>query len=744
MNDMEPKSAMIAGRALHVVPPEFTARAAEAMDDEGGGFSLHLSDVRAMAMRQRYLIGAVILLALVVGLIATLLITPIYQATASIQIDQETSKIIDGQDVAPTSSLMDSARTLQTQVDILNSRTLAMKVATKLRLFASDDFLVSMRVRPAGADASREEREKARQEKVLYALQKNLDVTLPLSSRIALIKFSSPDPELAARIANAYAETYITGNIERRFEATAYARDFLEQELGRAKQRLEDSERYAIDYARNTQLIDASDGSSGDEKTSGGSRSLTTASLVKLNEDLSAARTLRIQTEQRWRQAEITSVMSLPEVLESSVIQSLQSERVKQQAAYQELRQRYQPDHPQAQQLAANIASIDRQIARLAGEVRTSIRERYQVALRQEESMAAGVEGLKSDTLTEQQRRVRFDILKRESDTNHTLYNGLLQRYKEVSAAAGITSNNVSIVDKAQAPAKPVSPKPLLNMAIAGFGGLALAIFLAFGRETFDDSVRSPDDVQRKLQMPLLGTTPVVKNDMTPREMLADPRSALSEAYYSIRVALEFSTAHGVPASVLVTSSKPSEGKSTTASALAEDFARIGRKTLLVDGDLRLPSLHRYLNVQNNAGFVSVMTGQVPLEKAVQRLEGTNLDFLSCGPIPPNPAQLLSGNAVRDFVNEHSASYDLIVIDGPPIMGLADAPQLARATAGVVIVVEAGRAHRGQAKTAIKRLREARANILGVVLTKFDTKRVGYGDDYGYSYSYNYGNKKKA
>jgi capsular exopolysaccharide synthesis family protein len=742
---MEPKSVMSAGRALHVVAPEFTARPAEAMDDEGGGFSLHLSDVRAMAMRQRYLIGAVILLALVVGLIVTLLITPIYQATASIQIDQETSKIIEGQDVAPTSSLMDSARTLQTQVDILKSRTLATKVANKLRLASSDDFLVTMRVRPAGADLSREERAKVREDKVVSTLQKNLDVTLPLSSRIAQIKFSSPDPELAARIANAYAETYITGNIERRFEATTYARDFLEQELGRAKQRLEESERYAIDYARNTQLIDASDGGGGgdSEKGGGGSRSLTTASLVKLNDDLAGARTLRIQSEQRWLQAERTPVMSLPEVLESSSIQSLQSERVKQQAAYQELRQRYQPDHPQAQQLAANIASIDRQVARLASDVRNSIRERYQVALRQEESMASAVEGLKSDTLAEQQRRVRLDILKREADTNHTLYNGLLQRYKEVSAAAGITSNNVSIVDRAEAPATPVAPKPLLNMAIAGFGGLALAIFLAFARETFDDSLRSPDDVQRKLQMTLLGTTPVVKSDMTPREMLADPRSALSEAYYSIRVALEFSTAHGVPASVLVTSSKPSEGKSTTASALAEDFARIGRKTLLVDGDLRLPSLHRYLNVQNNAGFVSVMTGQVPLEKAVQRLEGTNLDFLSCGPIPPNPAQLLSGNAVRDFVNEHSASYDLIVIDGPPIMGLADAPQLARATAGVVVVVEAGRAHRGQAKTAIKRLREARANILGVVLTKFDTKRVGYGDDYGYSYSYNYGKKKQ-
>jgi capsular exopolysaccharide synthesis family protein len=743
MNDMEPKSVMSAGRALHVVAPEFTARPAEAMDDEGGGFSLHLSDVRAMAMRQRYLIGAVILLALVVGLIVTLLITPIYQATTSIQIDQATSKIIEGQDVAPTSSLMDSARTLQTQVDILKSRTLATKVANKLRLASSDDFLVGMQLRPAGADLSREEREKLRHDKVVSTLQENLDVALPLSSRIAQIKFSSPDPELAARIANAYAETYITGNIESRFEATAYAREFLEQELGRAKQRLEESERYAIDYARNTQLIDASDGGGGGDSEGGGSRSLTTASLVKLNDDLAAARTLRIQSEQRWLQAEKTPVMSLPEVLENSSVQSLQSERVKQQAAYQELRQRYQPDHPQAQQLAANIASIDKQAVRIAGDVRNSIRERYQVALRQEESMAAGVERLKSEALAEQQRRVRLDILKREADTNHTLYNGLLQRYKEVSAAAGITSNNVSIVDKAEVPATPIAPKPLLNMAIAGFGGLALAIFLAFGRETFDDSLRSPDDVQRKLQMTLLGTTPVVKSDMTPREMLADPRSALSEAYYSIRVALEFSTAHGVPASIVVTSSKPSEGKSTTASALAEDFARIGRKTLLVDGDLRLPSLHRYLNVQNNAGFVSVMTGQVPLEKAIQRIEGTTLDFLSCGPIPPNPAQLLSGDAVRNFISEHSANYDLIVIDGPPIMGLADAPQLARATAGVVVVVEAGRAHRGQAKTAIKRLREARANILGVVLTKFDTKRVGYGDDYGYSYSYNYGKKQQ-
>jgi succinoglycan biosynthesis transport protein ExoP len=195
---------------------------------------------------------------------------------------------------------------------------------------------------------------------------------------------------------------------------------------------------------------------------------------------------------------------------------------------------------------------------------------------------------------------------------------------------------------------------------------------------------------------------------------------------------------------VLVTSSRPSEGKSTTSSALALDFARLGHRTLLVDGDLRVPSLHREMKKDNSVGFVNVLTRQVSLDQAIQQIEGTGLHFLSSGPIPPNPAQLLSGNAVAEFLEANARNYDIILIDGPPVMGLADAPLLSRVTQATVFVVEADRANRGQVKTAIRRLRDARAKLIGVVLAKYDSSKVGYGDYYGYDYSYGNDTKKAA
>ncbi|HEY0625150.1 MAG TPA: CpsD/CapB family tyrosine-protein kinase [Allosphingosinicella sp.] len=230
----------------------------------------------------------------------------------------------------------------------------------------------------------------------------------------------------------------------------------------------------------------------------------------------------------------------------------------------------------------------------------------------------------------------------------------------------------------------------------------------------------------------------MLKEGQTPAAALAEPRSTLTESYHALRTSLELSSPAGLPSSLLFTSSQPGEGKSTSSFATARDFARIGRKVLLVDADLRKPSMHKVLELQNEVGLSSLLAHQKKLGEVVQRQVAPNLDFIAAGPLPPNPAELLAAGPLDELLAELTAAYDLVVVDAPPVMGLSDSPLLASRVGGTVFVVEANRAHRGQAKIAIRRLLSTQARLLGAVLTKFDAQTIGYGygEDYGYGYRY--------
>jgi capsular exopolysaccharide synthesis family protein len=392
-------------------------------------------------------------------------------------------------------------------------------------------------------------------------------------------------------------------------------------------------------------------------------------------------------------------------------------------------------------QAEEQITSINREINNQAATIRKGIEINYLTLRKQEEALAANVGDLRLTALNEQGRRVQYNILKREVDTNRTLYDALLQRYKEVAAAAGIATNNLSVIDLAQVPVSPSSPNLIRNMLIALAAGIGLAAALVFGREQLDDVIRTPDDAQRKLGLPLLGVIPM-SDKADPKEELSDPQSAISEAYHSFRTALGFSTPQGAPRSLLFTSSRPGEGKSTSAIAMAQGFGRIGRRVLLIDGDLRKPSLHRQLDLSPRMGLVNLLTAQNSIADVVQHSAMENVDFVATGPLPPNPTELLTSDSLARTLSSALTSYDLVIIDGPPVMGLADAQLLARQVEGVTFVIETGRAHRGQAKAAVRRLLSAQAMIAGIVLTKFDAKRSGYGYGYGYSYGYSYGTDK--
>jgi capsular exopolysaccharide synthesis family protein len=433
-------------------------------------------------------------------------------------------------------------------------------------------------------------------------------------------------------------------------------------------------------------------------------------------------------------------VFKLPEVMSNDAIQLLLQKRAERRAEYQNQLRVFRPNYEPMQQLSADIAELDSQVNAAANNIRDTLRTQYEVSRRQEQALASDVGELKAETLDEQRRSIRYNILKREAETNRVLYDALLQRYKEVSLAGGLAVSNVTVIDQARSARKPVQPRPLLNMAAGGLLGLILALALVVARSRFDDTVRSPADLEGKLGLPLLGITPAMTKGREPLEVLAEARSDLSEAFASVRAALDLASARGAPKPLLVTSTRESEGKSTSAAALAVSFARIGRDVLLIDADLRRPSLHTMFGLPRTKGLSTLLASHDGLADAVQPTTWPNLSVVAAGPPPPSPSGLLAEPRLRGILQEAAAKYDVVIVDAPPVMGLADVPLLAAAAAGVVYVVEAARTHRGQLRVALARIRAVDGTVVGALLTKFDPKEAAvYGGDYASAYRYGYG-----
>jgi capsular exopolysaccharide synthesis family protein len=712
---------VLAGDAA-ILAPEFLT--------QDGSDSIDLLKIWSVVWRNRYVIGAILAVSLALGLISLFIASPTYRAIASVEIENQPDKVLGTEDYQQISNPQETDRLLQTQIDILHSRGLAERVAADMNLVADDHFLAAQHV---------DVRPDTRRQQTFDALQDGLGVSLPHNSRVVPVSFDSTDPVLAAKIANRYVDDLIAGNLQRHFDTSSYSKEFLQNQLELTKARLENSERALLDYARSVGIVDPSAGADEPLNPSGNApHSLTSAHLIDLNQSLATAQAARIQAEGRWREAQSTPVMNLPEVLSNPAIQQLTQKRAEQQAQYEQDLQHRKPDHPVVQQEAAALHELDSQIATLAASIRQSIFTQYRSAKQQEDELAGTVGQLKGATLAEQQLGIRYNILKREVDTNRELYEGLLQRYKEISAEAGITTNNISIIDRAEPPILPVSPRPFVNLTLALLFGIVASIGAVLALEKLHDGVRSPEEVEQRFGIPLLGHTPRLAGGELPTELLLDPTSQVSEAYQTVRTSVELSTEAGAPKTMLVTSSRPGEGKSTTALAMARDAALSGRTVLLIDADMRRPALHDMLNFPRDPGLSTFLTQQITAESIMHQTETAGLSFMPAGPKPPSPAELVSGGGMRALLNYLGDHFDQIIIDGPPVLGLADAPRLASVVDGTMIVIEANRSHRGAIDSALKRLTAARAHIIGAVLVKFDPKKADFGSAYAENY-YSYG-----
>jgi capsular exopolysaccharide synthesis family protein len=300
----------------------------------------------------------------------------------------------------------------------------------------------------------------------------------------------------------------------------------------------------------------------------------------------------------------------------------------------------------------------------------------------------------------------------------------------------------VSFVDKADTPRFPASPKISRNLLLGLLAGLMLGCVTAFGLDFLDETFKVPEDLEKETGFPVVGVVPLPKGGISLDEAMKDNRSPISEAYRSLRTSLQFSTPQGLPSSLLITSSSPSEGKSTTSIGIASTLGQMGLKVLLIDADLRKSSIHRRLHIPNERGLSNYLIGGIEAADTLQTTPLENVFVITSGPLPPNPAELLSGSRMADLVRAAGDAYDIVVVDGPPIIGLADAPLLAGATQGTLLLVSANSTRKRALRVAVRRMLVVRTNIIGVVLNKFDRREAGYGYGYGDYEYYGYGQKQ--
>ncbi len=708
-------------------------------------FNFDIRSFLYLVRRNAGLIATIIGVALVLGTVVTMLTTPRFVASAQLQIDQEADRVLENQNaVQPEVAIQDADRFLRTQVDVINSRTMSLRVARALGLIGSKAFFDAMGENLPKAEGPIAPA-RALEEATLELIRKHLTIDLPRESRVVKISFESPDPELAARIANTYSREYIASNLQRKYDSSDYAREFLSKQLANAKIRLENSERELNEYSRLAGIIRTGEGVVDEQGRTRPSESITNMSLIQLNQAALTARADRIAAEGKWRAVSNARTLTIPEVLANPAVQQLLQERASIQADLQQERTRYFDGYPAVQQLITQLAEVDSQLDAITANIKTSMYEQFRAATLRESQLNAQVTQLKGVSTREQQLSVRYGILAREADTNRTLYDGLLQRFKEVSAASGISTNNVSLVDEATPPLLPSSPRLIVNLALALLAGIGIAAVVVVLREQLDDVIRIPEEIEKKLGISVLGSIPLEISDQDLSAILEDPKSRLSEAYNTIRTALTYSTTEGTPNSVSIASTQAGEGKTTTSYALSRKFADLGKRVLLISADLRRPSIHTLFQVTNERGLSDLLTSRVSIESMLTPTNIENLDFLSSGPVPPNPTELLGGTRLREIINQASKDYDLVIVDGPPVLGLADAPLLAAVVQSVIFVIESNRGSPGETKSALRRLQTAHGNIIGAVLTKMDRRSVGsnYGY-YDYEYSYEYDDKPKS
>ena len=661
--------------------------------------------------RHRIILLVTMALCVLAGIIFILLSTPDYRATASVEVEDVPAGAAGAGATQRPVAPADNEALMQTEQEVLRSRALAEDVARELALVGSRTFFDGMdERRPERGSGSLSQRQ-VETEAVINLLRENLDVQLPGKSRVIRISFTSADPTLSARVANSYADSLIRADLKRGFESGVQARRFLLGELDAARRDLERAERDLATYAaRNGSPSQTAGTRDGPPDSAAGT---TATRLAQLNAFRAQAMADRIAAQKRWESARLSSVETLPEVLNNGAMQQLMAQRAQARASVVEERQFRKDAHPEMREARARLAALDDQAAAMANSIRASLREQFDVAVHGEKQIEAEIAGVERQAQAERGRGVQMSILERSVDTYRLLHDSLLQRYRDMASQAGFQAGRIQPLDRAAVPSRPSSPNIGTTMLMASLGGLLLGLLMVAGRHVFDDAVTSADTLAERANMPLLGTVPVTDKPA-------------AETYVPIASSLLLASSAGLPKSILVSSAQEGEGKSSTVHALALALAKLDRKVLVIDADMRRPRQHGLFGITPDRGLSEVMTGQAKPEDVTVQSGIPGVSLLPSGAIPPNPAELLSTSALDVLLANVQGGYDTVLIDAPPILGVPDTSLLAAKAEAAVLIVEWGRNHHGGLRVAVDRLRRAGGAIIGAVLTKQQGRAFEY------------------
>jgi len=680
-------------------------------DELDAGFSI--GEILAVLWERKWWILLAGLIGLVSALGYSLLQSPMYRATATIELNPPTVPILSngsasGEDmVVPTTDYQFQ----ETQIGILRSRALAERVVQDLGLAAKKE--------QAGASSGGRDDVVA----TAAAIAGGLTVSPSPDSRLVELTYVSDDPREAAELANGFATSFIDLTLDRKYEATTAAREFLETRIKTVREEINDAERRLVDYAKANGIVLVA---SGEDEDGAGTSTLTGESLGALNAALAAAQQKRITAEQRYRQAG-----SLTEGSENAA--GLRQEKAQLEAEYREKSTYLQDTYPEMARLKSRIQELDRQIRQENSRAAGTLGAEYRAALAEEQALRAKVSQLSGSALNEREDAIQYNILKRELDTSRSLYDALLERYNEVGVAEGIGTAQAALVDRAQVPSTPFSPSVTRNTLLGVLLGLFLGGGLAVLHDRLLNTIKTKDDIREKLGLAALGAIPMVEKNAEFLDEVRDQHSPLYDAYASLRTGLQLSMKGGFPKTLLVTSSRPEEGKSSTSYSLGVQLSDIGKRVLLIDADMRKPSF--VVTGENNFGLSNLLTSVTALTEHIVGTTNKNLYLLPSGPIPPNPANILLPTRVEAILAEASGLFDHVIIDAPPVGGFADAILLASCSDGVLFTIESGKTRTATARAALSQLRLAGANLLGGTLTKASLNTLEYGYGYGSYYS---------
>lgn len=721
-------------------------------EEQLGDDSLTLTDIGRIILKHKWTLLTVIALACAVAAIRTFLSTPIYRSTVILQIERATPQVVRFEKDPDQERGNSDDVSMRTQQELLKSRSLAERVIDELRLDQSvpSGAIAAVKPAPDGTSGTEDHRtdyldrlingyrkmthpsvknaEVLGREAVINKFINSLTVEPVRASRLVKVHVDNTDPALAARIANSTVQSFIAMGMERRLEASSYAKSFLEDQIKQMKAKLEESERKLNTYAQANQILTL------DDKTSAINQTYTdfASALAKAEQE-------RIKAE-----AIVAEVKRNPEasvaVVENKTIQAYKERRAKLQIEYQENLRIFKPDFPKMQQIKAQITEIDTQIKEEVGNVLGSMQAVRDAAAKQEDLLREKVSQTRKQVMTTQEHGIDMNLLKREVDTNRQLYDSLLQRFKELGVSGNVVANNISVVDAAEPALFPYKPNLLANLLVGLVAGVLLGAAIVVALEVMDDSIKYPDEVERLLGLPLMGIIPKLGRKRSSSKPVAmevheDPRSTMAEAYRSVRTALQFSTAEGAPKRLVITSTTRNEGKSTTSLALAINFAQMGQRVLLIDGDMRNPTIHKLLGIPNDFGLSNLLSSDNRGDKMITPTVVPNLSVLTAGPIPPNPVDLLTGPKLLLLLNITAAlGIDYVIVDAPPMLGLADSVVLGNQLQNILYVVQASSTRKTQIKNALRRLRQAGLVPRGVVLTQ--TLQHAMPQDYESYYGY--------